>query len=90
VLVFALVQGMFWVGAASTFVMGLGTFITVAAIASLAVSFRSMAQRIAGERSGYGMLAMRGIEAGAAVLIIAFGALMLGGYLVNCERMPGF
>jgi hypothetical protein len=35
-------------------------------------------------------LAMRGIEAGAAVVIIAFGALMLGGYLVNCERMPGF
>jgi nickel/cobalt exporter len=90
VLVFALVQGMFWVGVASTFVMGLGTFITVAAIASMAVGFRSLAQRIAGARSGYGMLAMRGIEAGAAVVIIAFGALMLGGYLVNCERMVGF
>jgi nickel/cobalt transporter (NicO) family protein len=90
VLVFALVQGMFWVGVASTFMMGLGTFITVAAIASMAVGFRSLAQRIAGARSGYGMLAMRGIEAGAAVVIIAFGALMLGGYLVNCERMPGF
>jgi nickel/cobalt exporter len=90
VLVFALVQGMFWVGVASTFVMGLGTFITVAAIASMAVGFRSWAQRLAGAHSGYGMLAMRGIEAGAAVVIIAFGALMLGGYLVNCERMPGF
>jgi hypothetical protein len=34
------------------------------------------------------MLAMRGIEAGAAVVIIAFGALLLSGYLVT-ERMIG-
>jgi nickel/cobalt exporter len=89
VLVFALAQGLFWVGAASTFVMGLGTFITVAAIATIAVGARSWAQRIAGARSSYGTLAMRGIEAGAAVVIIAFGSLLLGGYLVN-ERMVGF
>jgi nickel/cobalt exporter len=89
VLVFALAQGLFWVGVASTFVMGLGTFITVAAIATIAVGARSWAQRIAGGRSSYGTLAMRGIEAGAAVFIIGFGALLLGGYIVN-ERMVGF
>ena len=89
VLVFALAQGLFWVGAASTFVMGLGTFITVAAIATLAVSAPAWAQRIAGAKSSYGTLAMRGIEAGAAVVIIAFGVLLLGGYIVN-ERMVGF
>jgi nickel/cobalt exporter len=89
VLVFALAQGLFWVGVASTFVMGLGTFITVAAIATIAVGARSWAQRIAGARSSYGILAMRGIEAGAAVVIICFGALLLGGYIVN-ERMVGF
>ena len=33
VLVFALAQGLFWAGIAATFVMGLGTAITVAAIA---------------------------------------------------------
>jgi nickel/cobalt exporter len=89
VLVFALAQGLFWVGAASTFVMGLGTFITVAAIATIAVSVRSWASRMASARSGYGNLAMRGIEAAAALVIIGFGALLLGGYIVN-ERMVGF
>jgi nickel/cobalt transporter (NicO) family protein len=89
VLVFALAQGLFWVGAASTFVMGLGTFITVAVIATVAVGARSWAQRVASARSGYGTVVMRGIEAGAAVFIIAFGALLLGGYIVN-ERMVGF
>ena len=89
VLVFALAQGLFWVGAASTFVMGLGTFITVAAIATIAVSARAWAQRMAAARSGFGTVVMRGIEAGAAVVIIAFGSLLLGGYIVN-ERMVGF
>jgi ABC-type nickel/cobalt efflux system permease component RcnA len=38
VLVFALAQGLFWVGVGSTFIMmGLGTFITVATIGAVAV-----------------------------------------------------
>ena len=82
VLVFALAQGLFWAGVAATFVMGLGTAITVAAIATLAVGFRSAAKQIAGSRSGYGMLVLRGIEVGAAVVVLAFGALLLTGYLV--------
>ena len=47
VLVFALAQGLFWIGVASTFVMGLGTAITVAAIATLAVGARGLAGRLA-------------------------------------------
>src|SRR6478609_9254625 len=62
VLVFALAQGLFWAGVAATFVMGLGTAITVGAIATLAVGFRSAAKQIAVSRSGYGMLMLRGIE----------------------------
>jgi nickel/cobalt exporter len=89
VLVFALTQGLFWAGVASTFVMGLGTFITVAIIASLAVGARSWASRMASARSSYGTLAMRGIEVGAALVIVAFGALLLTGYMVD-ERMVGF
>jgi nickel/cobalt exporter len=88
VLVFALAQGLFWAGVAATFVMGIGTAITVAAIASIAVGARAWAQHLADARSGYGMLAMRGVEVGAAVVIIAFGALLLTGYMVT-ERMVG-
>src|SRR5215468_9753840 len=88
VLVFALAQGLFWAGVAATFVMGIGTAITVAVIASIAVGARAWAQHFADARSGYGMLAMRGVEVGAAVVIIAFGALLLTGYMVS-ERMVG-
>jgi nickel/cobalt exporter len=81
VLVFALAQGLFWAGVAATFMMGIGTAITVACIATLAVAFRSAAKQIATTRSGYGMLTLRGIEVGAAVLVLAFGVLLLLGYL---------
>jgi nickel/cobalt exporter len=81
VLVFALAQSLFWAGVAATFVMGLGTAITVAAIATLAVGAKSLARKFAGTRSGYGMLAMRGIEVGAAFLVLAFGTLLLVGYM---------
>jgi nickel/cobalt exporter len=88
VLVFALAQGLFWAGAAATFVMGIGTAITVAAIATIAVGARGLAEKMASSRPGYGTLAMRGIEVGAAALIIAFGALLLAGYLAT-ERLVG-
>ena len=85
VLVFALAQGLFWAGVVATFVMAVGTAITVATIA---VGARAWAKRIAETRSGYGILAMRGLEAGAAVVIIGFGSLLLTGYIVT-ERMVG-
>jgi nickel/cobalt exporter len=88
VLVFAFAQGIFWAGVASTFVMGLGTAITVAAIATLAVGARSLAAKFANTRGGYGELAMRGIEVAAAVVVVAFGVLLLTGYIVS-ERMFG-
>ena len=87
VLVFALAQGLFWAGVASTFVMALGTAITVAAIATVAVAARSFASQFAQSRAGYGMLLMRGIELGAAVVILAFGTLLLFGFLA-AERLP--
>jgi nickel/cobalt exporter len=88
VLVFALAQGLFWVGAGSAFVMGLGTFTTVATVATATVVARDAAGRLARARPGYGVLAMRGVEVAAAALITAFGVFLLCGYLVN-ERMIG-
>jgi nickel/cobalt transporter (NicO) family protein len=89
VLVFALAQGLFLAGVASTFVMGLGTAITVAAIATLAVAARAAAKKVAATRPGYGSLALRGAEVGAAVLITAFGIALLTGYMAS-ERMGLF
>ena len=88
VLVFALAQGLFWIGAASTFVMGLGTAITVSIIATLAVVARGLAGRLAKAKPGAGMLLLRGFETAAALLIVAFGALLLTGYMVS-ERLVG-
>jgi nickel/cobalt transporter (NicO) family protein len=86
VLVFALAQGLFWAGIAATFVMGLGTAITVATIAVIAVSARGLAQRLSAGRDGGGTLIMRGIEFGAAGLVLLFGLGLLLGYLA-AERV---
>jgi nickel/cobalt exporter len=89
VLVFALAQGLFLAGIASTFVMGIGTAITVAAIATLAVGAKTVAKRFAATRAGYGTLMLRGVEVGAAVVVIAFGVLLLTGTIAS-ERMGMF
>ncbi|KJC33837.1 nickel transporter [Bradyrhizobium sp. LTSP885] len=89
VLVFALAQGLFWAGIAATFAMGLGTAITVAAIAIAAVSARGVAERLSAARDGGGMLIMRGLEFGAAGLVLLFGLGLLFGY-VAAERVTCF
>lgn len=86
VLVFALAQGIFWAGVASTFLMGLGTAITVAAIATIAVGAQGWARRLASSQPGSGTLAMRGLEVAAALFVFLFGLALLTGYVVN-ERM---
>jgi len=89
VLVFALAQGLFLAGIASTFVMGLGTAITVATIATLAVAAKAIAKRFAVARAGYGSLMLRGVEVGAALAVMMFGVLMLTGTMAS-ERMGMF
>jgi nickel/cobalt exporter len=89
VLVFALAQGLFWAGVAATFVMGLGTAITVATIASIAVSAKGLARRMAGDREGGGALLMRGVEFGAAGLVLLFGVGLLLG-CIAAERVTCF
>jgi nickel/cobalt exporter len=89
VLVFALAQGLFWAGIAATFVMGLGTAITVGAVATLAVGAKGLAKRIAQRPIGRGGVLMRGLEFGAAGCVFAFGILLLTGYMAS-ERMGLF
>ena len=52
VLVFSLAQGLFWAGIVATFIMGLGTAITVAAIASIAIGAKAWARRFARDTLG--------------------------------------
>jgi nickel/cobalt transporter (NicO) family protein len=89
VLVFALAQGMFWAGIAATLVMGLGTAVTVAAIAVIAVSAKDVARRLSAGSEGGGALVMRGLEFGAAGLVLLFGIGLLLGYVAS-ERVTCF
>lgn len=86
VLIFALAQGIFWAGVGATLLIGLGTAITVAVIATVAVGARGFAGRIAHAGSGKGALLLRGVEVLAALAVIAFGALLLAGYMAS-ERL---
>jgi nickel/cobalt exporter len=89
VLVFALAQGLFWAGVAATFVMGLGTAITVATIAVIAVSAKDLARRLSAGRDGGGALVMRGVEFAAAGLVLLLGVGLLAGYIA-AERVTCF
>lgn len=89
VLVFALAQGLFWAGVAATLLMGLGTAITVSAIAIIAVSAKGLAGRMAAGRDGGGAILLRGIEFGAAALVLLFGTGLLLGYIA-AERVTCF
>lgn len=89
VLVFALAQGLFWAGVAATLLMGLGTAITVSTIAIIAVSAKGLASRVAAGRDGGGAILLRGIELGAAALVLLFGTGLLLGYIA-AERVTCF
>ena len=86
-LVFALAQGIFLTGIVATLAMGFGTALTVTAIALLAVGGRGLATRLAQTKSGGGMILLRALETAAAVLVLAFGVLLLLGYLAS-EKLP--
>ncbi|MFD2139055.1 nickel/cobalt transporter [Ancylobacter oerskovii] len=87
VLVFSLTQGIFWVGAASTALMGVGTAITVSAIAAIAVFAKHLAVRLAAKREGNGVaVALRAVELAAALALVAFGLALLFGFMAS-ERL---
>lgn len=84
VLVFALSQGFFLAGVASALAMGLGTGLTVAALACLAVAAGGAATRIGQRLSSTGAARVRyGVEALAAVAVLLLGVMLLGGMVAG-------
>jgi nickel/cobalt transporter (NicO) family protein len=82
VLVFSISQGLLLAGIMATLVMGLGTAITVAGLAVLAVSARKTAFILTGADSPLGRRLMRGMEVCGAIAVLLFGVLLLVGTLV--------
>ncbi|WMD19417.1 nickel/cobalt transporter [Achromobacter seleniivolatilans] len=84
VLVFALSQGFFLAGVASALAMGLGTGLTVAALACLAVAAGGAATRLGSRLSGTGAARLRySVEALAALAVLLLGLLLLGGMVAG-------
>ena len=84
VLVFALSQQLWWAGILSVLAMSLGTGLTVAALATLAVKAKDVAIRFTGDgRSARAARVLRGLELAAAAGILLFGLAMLGGALAG-------
>lgn len=81
VLVFALSQKLFAAGVLSTLVMGLGTGLTVSMLAVFAATSRKTAMRLAGTRAGWASGIALSFEIGGALIILAFGSVMLTGSL---------
>ena len=77
VLVFALSQGLLAAGIAAVFLMGIGTGLTVAVLATLALTVKGFAGRYAGAGAGGVAVAIWWAELGAAVLVFGFGIVLL-------------
>lgn len=76
VLVFALAQGLFWAGVASTFAMALGTAITVSVLAALAISSRNVALAAGGGNARWAELVWIVCSIGGALLVMTIGLLL--------------
>jgi nickel/cobalt transporter (NicO) family protein len=77
VLVFALSQGLLAAGIVSVLLMGLGTAITVAVLATLAVMAKGLAGRIGGAESAVARTIVWWAELLGAVAVLGFGVLLL-------------
>ncbi|MGV3491261.1 MAG: DUF1007 family protein [Devosia sp.] len=77
VLVFALSQGIFYQGILAVFLMGLGTAITVAVLATLAVGAKGVATRYLGRDGKLAESVVWWAEFAGAVVVFLFGATLL-------------
>jgi nickel/cobalt exporter len=81
VLVFAISQKLYWGGILSVLAMAVGTGLTVAALATLAVKAKDVALRFSADGSTGRLAVLRGLELAASAGILLFGIIMLGGAL---------
>jgi nickel/cobalt transporter (NicO) family protein len=81
VLVFAVTQGMFWAGVAATFAMALGTAITVAVLAMLALGSRELALKLGGTSSAWANGVWTACAIGGSTLILLFGTILFAASL---------
>jgi nickel/cobalt exporter len=77
VLVFALSQGLLPAGIAAVFLMGAGTAITVAVLATLAVTAKGLARRIGGVDNPVTGAIVWWVELLGAAAVLAFGVLLV-------------
>ena len=77
VLVFALSQGLLPAGIAAVVLMGVGTAITVAVLATLAVSAKGLARRIGGVDNPVTARIVWWVELAGAGVVLAFGVIAL-------------
>ncbi|MFT6657146.1 DUF1007 family protein [Maritalea sp.] len=77
VLAFALSQQLLLAGIAATFLMGLGTAITVSGLAAIAVYFKNFAKTRAAAKGGFWHEVLGTAELVGAFLVFGFGALLL-------------
>jgi nickel/cobalt transporter (NicO) family protein len=87
VLVFANGLGLYWAGIASTFAMALGTFITVSAIAAIAVYGKKLAARLMRGKSGLLDWAGIGLRFGGGLMIAFLGTILFLGSLGSTNAM---
>jgi len=76
VLVFANALGLYWAGIVSTFVMALGTFITVSCVAALAVYSKQLAERLAARDTKWLGAMATALRFGGGVAILLFGGIL--------------
>jgi nickel/cobalt transporter (NicO) family protein len=87
VLLFTLSQGLLWAGVFATFMMSLGTALTVSALAALAVGSRDLAVRMAGADSPWAARLQTFAGIAGAVLVILLGS---AGFLASLRGPAPF
>lgn len=87
VMVFAMSQGILWAGVFATFMMSLGTALTVSALAALAVGSRDLAVRLAGKDASWTGWIEKAIGVGGALLVIVLGT---AGFVISLSPTSPF